>query len=63
MENPDEFEFASQVLLRMIARDSSLRLGPGKATKYITQQCVDYLEFEKRDHPLKNSLYVRRRKD
>jgi hypothetical protein len=51
------------VLLRMIARDSSLRLGPGKATKYITQQCVDYLEFEKRDHPLKNSLYVRRRKD
>lgn len=63
MENPDEFEFASQVLLRMIAHDSSLRLGPGKATKYITQQCVDYLEFEKRDHPLKNSLYVRRRKD
>lgn len=62
MENPDDFEFVSDVLSKMLDRDSSLRLGPGKATKYITQQCVEYLEFEIRNLPLKNSLYVRRRK-
>lgn len=62
MENPDEFEFVSEVLSRMYDHDPTLKLGSGKATKYITQQCVEHLEFEKRDTPMKNSLYVRRRK-
>lgn len=63
MKNPNEFEFVSDVLSRMLDQDSSLKLGSGKATKYITQQCAEYLESEKRDTPLKNSLYVRRRKN
>lgn len=61
MANPDEFEWASDVIRNMTTQHPQLKLGPGKAAKYITEQCGDYLETERRDMPAKNSLYTRRR--
>ena len=62
MEKPDEFEWVSHVLGRMYLGNPELSLGKGKASKYITGECIDLLEVERRNEPVKNSLFVRRRR-
>lgn len=63
MKDPSEFEWVSDVVIHMNNYHDRLKLGPGKTSKYIINQCSDYLEYERRDVPVKNSLYVRRRSD
>lgn len=63
MIDSSEFEFVSDVLTRMTTRHKVLALGSGKTAKYIINQCSEYLEIERRDTPVSNSLYVRRRSD
>ena len=61
MKKPNEFEWGSDVVRKMTTQHHRLKLGPGKMSKYITEECQEYLEIERRDTPVKNSLYVRRR--
>ncbi len=63
MKDPSKFEWVSDVVIHMNNYHDRLKLGPGKTSKYIINQCSDYLEYERRDVPVKNSLYVRRRSD
>jgi len=62
MRAPDDYEWASHVIQLMNTQHPRLNLGPGKVSKYITKQCGEYLEIQRRNKPVKNSLYVRRRK-
>jgi len=63
MKDPSKFEWVSDVVIHMTNHHDRLKLGPGKNSKYIINQCSEYLEYERRDFPVKNSLYVRRRSD
>lgn len=63
MKDPSEFEWVSDVVILMNNYHDRLKLGSGKTSKYIINQCSEYLEYERRDIPVKNSLYVRRRSD
>jgi phosphatidylserine/phosphatidylglycerophosphate/cardiolipin synthase-like enzyme len=63
MKDPSKFEWVSDVVIHMNNYHDRLKLGPGKTSKYIINQCSEYLEYERRDIPVKNSLYVRRRSD
>ena len=63
MKDPSKFEWVSDVVIHMNNYHDRLKLGPGKTSKYIINQCGEYLEYERRDIPVKNSLYVRRRSD
>lgn len=63
MQNPKTFEFVSSVYLRMIQEHEELKLGKGKLSKYIQDECSTFLEVTRKDKPVRNSLWVRQRSD
>lgn len=63
MQDPEVFEFVSEVYNRMTKHQKEFKLGSGKLGKYIINKCKDYLEVVRKDKPTGNSLYVRKRGD
>ena len=53
MKDPSKFEWVSDVVLKMNNYHDRLKLGSGKTSKYVINQCSEYLEFERRDYPVK----------
>jgi hypothetical protein len=63
MQDPNVFEFVSEVYNRMTKHQKDFKLGSGKLGKYIMNKCKDYLDVVRKDKPTGNSLYVRKRGD